>query len=212
MAIALVSAASAYADNVTKNVTANNLVVYMASGTSGTWGTPVSSGAATTGSWTTGTTGTNGSDVTCRLWWAKVTGSGSLTVTVSGPGDLGCSIHEYSGADTTSPVDTSNSNTGTGSPCSVSLTGVDDGSAIVMIGADEAATATYTAASGYTRQTYESSHCHATLDRVASGTGSYTPSFTQSATVVWAAAAGAFLASGGAPATTPSELMMMGVG
>ena len=198
MAITFVSAASSYSASVIKTVTANNLVIFMASGTPAAWGTPVSSGAGTTGSWTAVDEATNVGNVTAKMWWAKVTGSGSLTVTISGPGDLGCSIHEYSGADTTSPIDTNGNATGTSVDAGLTLNGVDNGSVVVGIAACESPS-TMTADSPYTQQTYESTHVHATLDYIVPSAGSYSPNMSLGTSTSWAFVGAAFLVSG-APA------------
>lgn len=203
MAIVLVSAASSYSAAVTKTVTANNLVIFMASGAQASaWGTPVSSGAGTTGSWTSVQTYDGGPSPSTGMWWAKVTGSGSLTVTASGPTDLGVSIHEYSGADTTAPVETSNQNHGTGTTFTCALTGVSAGSMMVAIGSTENSSVPLLASSPFTRQTYEETHMHATSDYLAPSAASYTPTFTTPGSVDWTDIAASIKAAGGAPPPT----------
>jgi hypothetical protein len=189
---------------VTKTVASGNVVVFLSGhGGTGSGDPPVSSGTATTGAWTQITTGEIGSSGMVQMYWAAVTGSGSLTVT--GPStavtDPGQSLHEYSGVDTTAPVEASNVNLdAVGSQSTtVSLTGVSTGSVVVMIsGTETGAATTYACSSPWVLQTAQNGHYHGTGDQITTGSGSFTPTIDQGRSGTWAAVAASLkVASGG---------------
>jgi len=202
MAIAAVGTpVSAYAAAVTKTVVAGSLVVFFASSEGNTLFTaPTKTGTCTIGAITQVVNYTNGSNETVGIWWMEITGSGTLTLTITGGGsDKGGSIHEYSGAVLVSPVDASGTNTANSSAPSVALTGILSGSVVVMIAAEEdVGPRTYSATAPYVMETQESAHTHATFDYIVPSDGDYTPacSFTGGAGT-WAAGAAAFLAAAG---------------
>ncbi len=186
------SPVSAYAAAVQKlAVNAGNLVVFFASGGPSTPGTPASSGTAQTSAWTQAAS--QNTSVVTGIWYAIVTVSGDLTVTIAGLSDPGCSLHEYSGVNTASPVDQAGSSSGAIAAASVVLANVAANAVIVMIAGEENGSSTWTALSPYTVETQQPNHSHCTIDQVVTSGGAYTPKATQvSGPFTWGASAVSF--------------------
>jgi len=145
-----------------------------------------------------------------HAYWTRATATGSITVTgatATSADDYGESLHEYSGCDTgANVIDITNTAIGaSGSdagPAQVTLTGVAANALIAAIAGDESGGATYTALTDYTRETWESTHTHATLDRIITTGGNYTPGFSLSAGRGWVIVAGSVKAAASSGAIT----------
>jgi hypothetical protein len=162
----------------------------------------------------------------CRVYYAKnITSSATFTITVNftgspGSGDTMVAIHEYSGADTTAPLDSVNPGA-TGSGTAVSpgaVTPTVNGCLIFSGGCDDSganATPTANTGGGYTlRQHQDDASSHEriyTEDFVQTTAASTTASFTIGASSHWAVQAAVFKPSGAAAAKTYSTMTMMGI-
>lgn len=104
----VVQYADAYSNQVAfpGNVTSGNKVIIVASGSSAFTSPSRISGTATVGSFSSVIE--RGADARVQLFYASVTGSGSLTLGYSGGGDAGITIIELNGIDVTTGVEAEN--------------------------------------------------------------------------------------------------------
>jgi hypothetical protein len=158
--------ATALTNYVTKDVIKDNLVVFCASGAkSSSFTLPISSGTATTSTWKEAITTYN--TYALGMWWAKVTGSGSLTVTTSGPTNIGCDLVEISGCDTYTPIGGSGSATENTNTPGINLLGRNKN--YIQIGLVASIGNTTTSFSIWSNAPVEASqitHCHAVCYRI----------------------------------------------
>lgn len=162
-------------------------------------------------------------DDTIDLFYAKnITGGAShrIDVTMANTENIGIAMSEYSGADTSSPLDTNNnSGNGTGSTAtSGSITPSVNNCLIFVGGTDQRlATTTVTAGSGYTLRamagTADNSVRVYSEDQIQSTAAAITGDFAIGTSVTWAASIAAFKpAVGGGGGASNQYLPMMGIG
>jgi hypothetical protein len=138
-------------------------------------------------------------------------GTFTITVTFGGSGYYGSvAILEYSGVATSSPLDTTNSGSGTSTtPSSGSVSPT--GTCLYLGAVYPAVTTTITADGGWTqRQELESGEALSVIEQVTSG--SLTAGWTLGSSGGWAALIAAFDEAAGAAAPPGNRLALLGVG
>lgn len=199
MAIAYVNGAQSYSTFLGTSIaapatshTSGNLIVVIGTCRGGD-GTDITSITDTAGNTYTRITGTYNSFAGgIEIWYAKnITGNASNVVTINFNGSYsyrGIRVHQYSGCDTTSPLDQSAVGTGTSTaPATASVTTTQANE--VLVGGDGLwLSQTHTAGTGYTIRTIlggaEPSGGDGE-DRVVSSIGTYTASYTLSGSTTW---------------------------
>jgi len=156
-----------------------------------------------------------------QIWFvansAASAGTNTVTVTFSvAQAAKSILIHEYSGLNTSSPLDRSASASGTGTALGSGLTAAtaQADELIFGIGTNDTATVTHTAGTGFTlRETQGPSAGQrvSSEDKIVAATGQYNATFTASATGTWTALVVTFKGAGGA-APAPKRLPVLGVG
>lgn len=146
-----------------------------------------------------------------RIWIAYgiAPSSGANTVTVNpsnASDDLSFSIDEFSGVDTTTPLDVDGSYTqGTGTTASDSITTTVDGALIVGVMGYDGSTVTLSPGSGWTEigehEDNTTDEAHAAAFQIVGAAGSYTASWTLGALRVWQAMTLSFKPSAGSVPT-----------
>jgi hypothetical protein len=151
-----------------------------------------------------------------QVFWAVAGSSAANTVTMTTKAsgvNTNCTerdmwIDEWSGLDTSSPVDNSTSITGTGTNPSGSVTVNSTPSVIYAL--CMATAGTLGAGSGYSVQTAQNGNTAEYRD--AAGTGSQTVAFTNASSSTWAAGVAVFKETGGGGGPTVKKLAAQGAG
>ncbi len=171
-----------------------------------------------------GSTIRSAGDDTLDLFYAKnITGNAApdLLIQMANVENIGGSILEYSGLDTTAPFDQTNTGIGNSSTNTTgSITPSTNGCLIIAAGTDQInGTTTVTAGSGYTLRGMAGTSNNSVRiyieDQIQTTAASITASFAMSASSTWASKIASFKpAGGGPPPTLPpyGTLMMMGCG
>jgi hypothetical protein len=171
------------------DVTAGNLVVVSASTSVEAATFTVTDTRATHLTWNALTRRTSAGGTVCaaQIFWALDSVGGGLTVRVSTTGsDLGFSIHEYSGIDTSATYDTEAFGTSaTATVATSSFQPANASSLIFAHYANEVDVASVNSSAwnslSFTARTEEASHIHLTRDLVISSTANSAATFTMSA-------------------------------
>ncbi len=207
MALTYVNAYSVYSGNSigSISVTAGNLIVVMYSYNDQQSPT-VSDTQSNTYNAVTQQNGPS-ADTTTRghMWYAIAGATGTITITATAETDNGMSVHIYSGNNTTlaSVLDVYNSSAETTagtSHTSASITTTNAADVLVCFWFQETTGTTLTEnGTSFTKRTEQSSHVHASFDRIVSSTGTYSNSVTSADSVRYANIIASFKeASGGA--------------
>lgn len=147
-----------------------------------------------------------------QMFYAKNIAGGACTVTgtLSGTSVWYCSVHEYSGVDTTAPLDVETAATGSGGSPSSGATGATAAANSLGFGFCFAS-GTASAGAGFTARV--TTNGDMTEDKDTGGAGStFTATFTQTGTGNFAAHAAVFKPAGGGGAPAPRHLGTLGAG
>lgn len=127
-------------------------------------------------------------------WYAKNINSGATTVTVTigtstGSGNCVIGVTEYSGADTSAPLETSAHTSSTGSPVGPALTTASTGSVLIAI-CEATSTGTTGVSSPWTSTTVSIPF---TADYLPGASGTYTANFTPTSSQAYVSSGASFL-------------------
>lgn len=201
------AAGSTRAVTVSAVGTGNLLIIAAAwgSGSALTSSSPTATGLTFT---QIGTDVANGTNTRCAAWYAKNTTSGATTVTFNLSGSatfLDAYVLEFTGADTTAPLRTNQSGTGSSATASTAALTVTVGDLIYGFGNTPSTTATNM---GVLDSNADGGGLGHTLSAAST---SITPTFT-TGSGTWAMVSAAFIPAGGGGATAVPLLSMMGLG
>jgi len=199
MAVAYVNSNSGYSGGpITLNgVTAGNLLVVWIGGLSGISTTTLPSGWVKC---------TPGSQIASCFWYYPNHGGGNVSVTITNaPDDPGWSIHEYSGADTSDPLQGEGSfSSSSGGNWDTTDVTTDVASAVIVLALnDESCSLTYTPTGTWNSRTSQSSHAHYTYDQILTSTGTYDSKGTLTGSEAYNAIIAVFQAPAGGASSTP---------
>ena len=178
---------SAYSNTITISVTKGDLLVVGGSDNNNTPTQTMSDSNSNAYTLVNSTGGTlNSSPVSGRVWWAVAnTTNANLTLTLTGSGDLGLSVHDYTvGMDTTTPIVTSaigleTSPTTTHTSKNMNVT-ASSATIYAFYAEEKESDAGVAGTGGWTIRTQQLSHCHLTLDTPFTSNGNYAATFTAS--------------------------------
>jgi hypothetical protein len=134
----------------------------------------------------------NASDVHTYIAWGIATATGACTVAITGLTFVSMTVTEFTGASDVAGLPLPSWGRGINTGPAVTQPLVPDGALVLGI-VTYAGTATIAQAGGWALsgeyETYASNYTHSLINQVASGAGTYTPTWTTSGTVTWASMA-----------------------
>lgn len=171
MAIAYVNSNSGYSGGpiTLTGVTAGNLLVAFVCGAGSMATTTLPSG------WVKCTARLVGSVGACHWYYPNHPGGDVSATITNAPSDPGWSIHEYSGADTSDPLQGEGVFTSeSGGNWDTTDVATDVADAVLFVSMnDESASMAYSPTGTWNSRTTESGHYHRTIDRIVTSTGTY---------------------------------------
>lgn len=195
-----------------------NLIIVGVGGSSSQTVTGVSGGCSGSYLQVTGARATESGGRFSDVWYCASSSAGATTITVTFSAASTARkegyVHEVSGMDTSSPVDTAAALSNIAS-CSAPCTGAADTTTnandyIIGVFRTAGICNNTGAGGGFTNDDASSAGC--AVHDIVSATGTYTPTYSMSSAGVGAASTVSFKAAGGAPATCAQSITLMGVG